>query len=397
MRLFFLCGGFVTIAAANALQPQHLEKHVIDAAFTNGYQVSVADINGDGKPDVIALSTDPSRLVWFRNPDWQRYDVTTETQRNIDVAPYDVDNDGDVDLALACEFSLSRSTEGGAVLWLEHPANAESEQEWAIHRIDAVPTAHRLRWANVLGDERLELLNLPIVGIGAKAPEYAGGVQFKAYAIPVEPKNAVWPASIVSDALEMAHGMEVVQWNDAGPMEILTASFGGVHLHEKAADTRFSSALIGAGHDGARPARGSSEVALGMLRSKYGRYIAAIEPWHGNEVVVYDAEDASKVPWNRWVIDDSLVDGHALACIDIDGDGNDEIAAGCRGGDRALRVYQFAAGSAEWERTIIDKGGIAAAGFYAADINQDGATDLVATGTGTNNVVWYENRFGKSE
>lgn len=63
--------------------------------------------------DVVALSTTPSQLVWYRNPGWQRYTVTTQTKLNIDMAPYDVDGDGDQDLALASEFDLNNSTTGG--------------------------------------------------------------------------------------------------------------------------------------------------------------------------------------------------------------------------------------------------------------------------------------------
>ena len=47
-----------------------------------------------------------------------------------------------------------------------------------------------------------------------------------------------------------------------------------------------------------------------------------------------------------------------------------------------------------WQRHVIDPGGMALAGLTAADINRDGRPDLVATGTATHNVVWYENASG---
>ncbi|GMU93353.1 MAG: hypothetical protein AMXMBFR4_24110 [Candidatus Hydrogenedentota bacterium] len=70
---------------------------MIDSQFDKGYQCSAADIDRDGRPDVIALSTTPPQLVWYRNPEWTRFVVTTATERNIDVAPHDVDGDGDID------------------------------------------------------------------------------------------------------------------------------------------------------------------------------------------------------------------------------------------------------------------------------------------------------------
>ena len=58
--------GVLSIAAtiASAIQLGAFKKHVIDSDFAGGYQVSVADIDSDCTPDVIALSTTPSQLVW---------------------------------------------------------------------------------------------------------------------------------------------------------------------------------------------------------------------------------------------------------------------------------------------------------------------------------------------
>lgn len=365
-------------------------KHTIDAEFANGYQVTTADIDSDGDPDVIALSTQPSQLVWYRNPDWCRVAVTTKTQRNVDCAPYDIDNDGDPDLAVASDFDLGNSTTGGALQWLECPADPASQQEWELHPIDAIPTSHRVRWADIEGDGQPELLNLPIVGVGAKAPDYAEGVVFNAYSIPTSPRTEPWKTRVVDNTLAMAHGMAIVDWNGDGRDDIVTASFHGVDLYS-VHDTVFTKDWIGAGHAGARPKIGSSEVAPGRLASESIRFVAAIEPWHGNEVVVYAQPPTSIEPWPRTVIDATLDDGHALACIDTDGDGNDEIVAGGRGGQRSLYLYQWAKDECAWTRDTIDAGGMGAAGIVIDDIDNDGRLDIVAIGTTTHNVVWYGN------
>src|SRR5215471_19352345 len=48
-------------------------EHTIATDLTGGYQVVVSDINHDGKPDLIALASGLSELVWFENPGWQRH------------------------------------------------------------------------------------------------------------------------------------------------------------------------------------------------------------------------------------------------------------------------------------------------------------------------------------
>ena len=370
------------------------QKHVIDADFANGYQVSTADLDSDGDPDVIALSTQPSQLVWYRNPDWERVSISTRTQRNIDCAPYDIDGDGDPDLAVASDFDLGDSRRGGTLQWLECPGDPDTQQEWEVHPIDAIPTSHRVRWADIDGDGRKELVNLPIVGVGSEPPDYAVGVQFRAYRVPGHPTSDPWMPVPLDDSLRVAHGLRVVDWNSDGRAGLLTASFEGVHLFQWS-DGRMVRQQIGVGFTGPGPKQGSSEVALGRLRTGPPRFVATIEPWHGNEVVVYVGTDSDTLPWPRTVIDNSLTDGHGLVCLDVDGDGSDEIVAGGRGGAHEVILYRWRGNGAGWERHTIDPSGVAVAGLTVADINQDGRPDLVAAGTATHDVVWYENRTGK--
>jgi len=84
------------------------------------------------------------------------------------------------------------------------------------------------------------------------------------------------------------------------------------------------------------------------------RFLATIEPWHDDKVVVY-TEGKPGESWNRHVIDPDFHDGHALACADLDGDGHDEIVAGYRGPGTSLYVYYAAdASAANWERQLLD-------------------------------------------
>src|SRR3954468_21013963 len=68
--------------------------HEIGTGLRGGYQVVVADLNKDGKPDIIALASGMPELVWYENPGWQRH-VLAEGQRGlINAAAYDIDRDG---------------------------------------------------------------------------------------------------------------------------------------------------------------------------------------------------------------------------------------------------------------------------------------------------------------
>ncbi len=118
------------------------------------------------------------------------------------------------------------------------------------------------------------------------------------------------------------------------------------------------------------------------------RFVATIEPWHGNQVVVYRPTGSA---WTRRPIDRSIEDGHTLVVVDLDDDGRDEIIAGERRGRQSVYLYAADSDSGTWRRQVLDDGGMAAAGCAAHDLNTDGRSDIVCIGTGTENLKWYEN------
>ena len=77
---------------------------------------------------------------------------------------------------------------------------------------------------------------------------------------------------------------------------------------------------------------------------KKTRIMAAVEPWHGNEVVVYTQ---NKGAWQRKVIFSDLKEGHEVCVGDFNGDGRDDIVAG----DRA-KGAKFQAPTSSTPRTI---------------------------------------------
>ena len=391
--LFILLGGGLQIACQVADAQRgfvSFEKTTLDETMRGGYGVEIADIDGDGLLDILALSTNPAQFAWYKNPGWEKYVISSVATGNIDAAPKDIDGDGDMDVVLASEFALGNSTGGGMVHWLENPGDPVTNQEWEMHYIDAVPTSHRIRWADVTGDGKEELINLPIIGYGATAPDYAVNTPLKAYPIPVNLAAENWPSIVLDESLQLAHGMQVLDWEDDGRMDILTASFGGVHLYQLARNgVTVSKRQLGRGEqDGERPQIGASEVDKGSLGGGQS-FLATIEPWHGNELVVY--YESNSALWDRTVIDTAFANGHALLTADLNNDGVDEIVAGGRSEPYQLAIFRYDAGSQQWQRSALDDGNIAVSGLAIEDLNGDGFLDIVGIGAGTRNVVYYEN------
>ncbi|MBV9084264.1 MAG: VCBS repeat-containing protein, partial [Acidobacteriaceae bacterium] len=132
------------------------------------------------------------------------------------------------------------------------------------------------------------------------------------------------------------------------------------------------------------PKSGTSDVAAGRIGKE--QFLAAIEPWHGNEVVVYRG---SAGKWNRQVIDVSLADAHTIVTGDLNSDGRDEIIAGFRG--KPYGVYLYSLAGEKWTRHVLDRGAMAAAACSIVDIDGDGRPDIACIGFATNNLKWYRN------
>jgi hypothetical protein len=364
-------------------------EHLIAADLKGGYQVVVADLNKDGRPDIIALASGLKELVWYENPSWTRHVLAGEFNHMINLAAWDTDGDGIPEIVLAHEFANQAKNSIGILSLLTH--GADPREPWKATEIDRIPTSHRLRWADIYGDGKKVLVDAPLTGLKAEAPEYRGKTPLVFY------KPGAWIREAIPEQNEgVQHGIYITDWDGNGREAILTASFIGIHLFRLGKDSVWTRTELAKGDPAPWPKSGSSDVAAGWLGSKPAktRFLAAIEPWHGNEVSVY-REDKKHIR-QRQVIDDSLDQGHTILTADLNGDGNDEIIAGYRGKGRSVNIYYANSAKAErWINHPLDSGGMAASSCAVADLNADGRPDIVCIGSATANLKWYENKGAK--
>jgi len=381
---------FTAFCRLSAADSQPIERIVIDPDFPGAYQVEVADVNGDKKPDIVAVGG--STCAWYENPAWTKRIVTgpTQTPGIISSATADLDGDGKAEIAIAYEFAMNAPRKGKLLLATQ---GRSADDRWTLTQLADVGSIHRLRFGDVDGDQKLDLVVAPIFGRDAQPPTYSGAALLQVFSRSGSPGPNVWRSRVVARR-EVMHAIEVIDANGDGVSDILTADNGGVILL-RGKSSGFLALTPGA--PGTAPKRGASEVHLGKLAD--GRkFLATIEPWHGHQVAVCFAagdsryrgsDDAKALRFSpRNILDDTLADGHALWVADVDGDGDDEIFAGHRGKDHRVSLYDFDRTSKTWSRTVIDRD-IAAQDLRGGDLDRDGTPDIVAVGGATHNVVWY--------
>lgn len=373
-------------SAGNDERTSRFSQQTLATDLAGGYQVVACDLNGDGKPDLIALASRMTELVWFENPGWQRHVIASDLRSMINAAAWDIDGDGVPEIAVAYGFSMNPADSIGNVAILHH--NGDPRQPWSLHEIDRLPTSHRLRWAKVDREGERVLINAPLAGANAHAPDYRGHVPLVYY------RPGDWKRNLISEAEEgILHGIYVTEWFGDGRDELLIGSFLGIHLYRYQPNGAWSRTKIATGHPDTWPKSGTSDIAVGRLKRE--RFLAAIEPWHGNEVAVYRETHGggSGGTWRREVIDTTLLDGHTILTADFDGDSSDEIIVGYRGKPYGVYLYKFR--HEKWKREPIDSGGISAAGCAIADLDSNGHPAIACIGSATHNLKVY--RFAASQ
>lgn len=400
--LAYACTGLLLfIASARAADFPKFEAQVLDPRVGNVcYAVTTADVDGDKKLDVVAVTEDS--VVWFTNPTWEKRTIIKgSTERdNVCLQANDIDGDGRVDFALGAAWRPTDTKAGGTLQWLHR----DSQDNWKTTPIASEPTLHRIRWGDVLGNGRKELVVAPLQGRETKGPNWGegNGVRILVFSVPKDPAKEPWPVQVADDALHTVHNLQITDFDGDGQNEIVLASWEGVFVLKRSASGGWSKRKVGTGNQDAAPFKGSSEVKVGRMASGQ-KYIATIEPWHGFQVVVYTPPNSPEGLWNRHVVDEPVTWGHAVWCADLDGDGDEELIIGQRDANKprsegtqgpGVWVYDPKPGSSPlaFEKHVIDDGGIGTEDLVAADLDLDGRPDIVAGGRSTHNVKIYWNR-----
>lgn len=354
------------------------------------YAVTTADVDGDKKPDIIAVTE--NRVVWYHNPDWKmRVIIADQTDLdNVCIAPLDVDGDGQIDFALGAGWLNGKNL--GTLQWLRRGDSLDDK--WSVHAIGRESWTHRIRWGDILGTGKPQLVVSPL------NKTVGNGVRVLAYEIPANPKSDAWKSTVIDDSQDSMHAHWTGDFDGNGTSDVITAGMHGVFLLARYRNGTIVKTQLGTGTPGEPKAQvtGAGEVKVGKLKGNR-RFIATVEPMHGNAIVVYtEPMAASRSLWHRHVLDDTLNRGHAVWTADIDRDGSDEIVIGHSdkgtGSLTGPGVFVFDAvddSGTKWEKHTIDNGGIATEDLICEDFNGDGWIDIVAGGRATHNVKLYIN------
>ena len=388
-RLRWMPALFAATLWAEPLVPR-FRAVTVDTNVAVGYGVTVADVDGDGGPDIVLC--DAKQIAWYRHPKWEKHVIAENLtpQDHVSVAAADIDGDGKAEIAVGAGWNPGDTVNSGALFHLEPPTDRTAR--WTPIRLPHEPTMHRIRW--VKDPSGWALWSVPLHGRGNKDGQGAG-VRIQRLR-PAADRRQPWTIETVSDQWHKTHNFDpVIRAGASSVNAVLVGSAEGA----------FRGVLAGAGAAAAAggpvswtQVGGPDNGGVGEIRSLGDAQgsVVGISPMHGNQLVVFHPPaPGSKAMGRREVIDDGLIDGHALACGDLLGIGQPQIVAGWRamGRPRSVKVgvalYVPVAG--RWMKVSVDDDGMACEDLTLADLDGDGRLDIVASGRSTHNLKVYFN------
>jgi hypothetical protein len=343
---------------------------------------AVADLNKDGKPDIISAES------WYEAPSWTKHPLRSIARASGYVddfsdLPLDVDGDGYVDIVQVGYFA--RKLE-----WLKNPGAAVTP--WTVNEIDSVGPIEFAFLVDLNNDGKAQEL----------LPQFTRAANVSAAWYEVQ--HSKWTKHVVSQPRFFGHGIGAGDMNGDGHLDILTPAgwleapsdvraSGDWAFHE----TNWNQLGTSCAADPGAPPRPPSPAEYGYMfvRDINGDKRPDVLTTMGHSCGVLWLEQRADGSWTRHVIDDSWSAAHAATLADVNGDGRLELVTGKRAqihsdaaaGERdRLGMYWYDLSSlvstSPPKRHVIEEGGQMGGGLQivVTDIDGDGDPDVVASG-----------------
>ena len=385
--------GFVDDLPAVANQPAFVplsgksepwRKHVVAHAKGNVNSAVSADFDDDGHVDV--LSSYDGKVVLHRGPNWDAYQLHAFSRDNSRNKPrpdcihsclLDVDHDGDLD------FCGSSNT----VFWLECPDDPFSGDAWTYRTIDdEILGTHCLITGDVNRDGRLDL----IANSGRGPAQTSIPNSLTWLEVPENPrKSEPWKRHVFADrdAPGGNHYTGIADVNGDGLPDISCAAKGGPGF-EGGEWFAWWEQLPNQTEPWKKHLLASRQPGATNIQprdlNQDGKMDFVATRGHGRGVLWFRAPEFSRIE-----IDPEIVGPHCLVTVDLDEDGDLDIATCGKEAD-GMAVWYANDGDGNFVRREVGSNQ-GAYDIRAVDMDGDYDLDLLIAGHASKNVVWFEN------
>lgn len=379
----------IVVAPAEAAEPWR--RHTIDNSSRGADGVRVADINGDGLPDLTTGWEEGGRVRVYLHPGFDKAhdpwpSVTVGKVKSPEDAVFiDLNQDGAVDVVSSCEGRQRTMFVHWAPGAREHMLDAKA---WRTEPIPCTENQQLWMFATPI---RLRGRSGTDLVVGSKGGNASVGL-------------------LLSDPRGVAH-FRYRRLVDAGWIMSITLhdvdndGDGDIVYSDRKGSRRAIWWLENPGKapasDAWRPHQvggtGMEVMFLDVADWDQDGRKEIVTATRNGVILIHSPPDDPRAPWSESRIDNplSVPNGKAVRVVDVDGDGKPDLVHSCNnGGKRQFEGVTWLKGDGlvESARSISGRQGVKFDLIQTLDLDGDGDLDLVTCEERDNlGVIWYEN------
>ena len=193
------------------------QHHITLDGLPGAYDVAVTDFNGNGRLDVAASSwRKGNQFAWFENTggEWVKHIIEEDISETRTVCAVDFDGDGKMDL-------LGTAFVGNQVVWYENPGDPVAEP-WKKHVIDAAPQPTHGHPVDVDGDGKVDV----VMALGMRDVEEGVEHQIMWYENSGEPRQCPWEKHVICALFPNAFEAIAADLDNDGQVEVVASAWG---------------------------------------------------------------------------------------------------------------------------------------------------------------------------
>lgn len=350
-------------------------RRVISSGFGGATWTDAADLDGDGACDLVASAWDNAEVAWWENDGtgerWTKRSVETGFINAVAVAAADLDGDGATDIVGATKLT-------GRVVWWRNDRGDGTA--WTKYDIGAdVPGVFSLTTADLNGDGALDVLSQSTKDPARAVVFWLNGGDGRS-----------WTETVVEDGTPGIWFTRAADIDGDGDPDIVAVVF----RRENRAVLWYENP--GAGSGPWRKVNVSVEGAMTCFFVSAGDIdgdgdcdLVATRTSKPAGIVWFENETPGEPGWPVHEVDSDFEAPYTAVCADLDGDGDTDVA-GVSNTWGTVAWWENADGRGKtWVRHILDTAFPLARNVVPADVDGDGAVDLVGTAFGAAEVGWW--------